>query len=181
MFLVFCLLYLNRRVYHDAFFCVERLLFYVGTFYERNDRQVEMFGECVVAAVMCRHRHDGSRAVSGEYVVADINRYFGSRYGIHGIGSGEYSGDFSVGYAFEFRAVFHYIEVLFHGIALCFRSYERYVFTFRCEHHECHAVDGVGSGGEYGDVQRFRFYDLEVHFGAFAASDPVTLRVFDGF
>ena len=59
---------LARRVHHRALLGVETLLAHVGSLDERNDGEVEVAGEGIVAAVVGRDGHDGSGAVAREHV-----------------------------------------------------------------------------------------------------------------
>ena len=59
---------LARRVHHRAFLGIKALLTHVGSLNERDDGKVEMAGKGIVAAVVGRHGHDGSCAISGEHI-----------------------------------------------------------------------------------------------------------------
>ena len=53
-----------RRVAYDTLFGIETFFAYIAAFHQRNDRQVEVLGKSVVAAVVCRYGHDGACSVS---------------------------------------------------------------------------------------------------------------------
>ena len=41
-----------------------------------DNRQIEFFGKCIVAVIMCRNRHNGTRAVGHQDIVRDKDRNF---------------------------------------------------------------------------------------------------------
>ena len=51
------------------------------------------------------------------------------------------------------------------------------IFTFRCEHHECHTKDCIGTGCENFKIEILS-YHLEIHFSTLRTSNPVALCFF---
>ena len=76
---------LHRRVHHDTLFGIETLLAHVGTLDERYDGQVEMLGEGIVARVVRRYCHDGSRTVASQHIFRNPHGDFVARERIDGI------------------------------------------------------------------------------------------------
>ena len=153
-----------------------------------------MLGESVVAAVVCRHGHDGPSAVAGEHIVAHVNGYLFACYGVGGVRAGEHACYFSVRYTLQFGAPLNLLKVFFHLGMLFAGCQQAHIFALWRQHHKCHAEYRVGAGRENGDVYlsartdaavkppslEWRLKRLEMHLRAFAASYPVALRVLDG-
>lgn len=96
---------------HTALLGVEALFGDIRPLDERDNREVEMASECIVARVMSRHSHDGSGAISGEDIVADPNRYLLAGKRIDGITTSENTGDLLFDLAFTLSLMFHLLEI----------------------------------------------------------------------
>ena len=162
---------------HLALFGVKRLLAHIRAFDQRNDRQVEMFRKRVVAAVMCRNRHDSACAVACKHVIGDINRNLALGQRVDGIGACEHTRHAAVGNTLTLRAVLAAGEVSLHFFALLVGHHALHVLALRCQHHKRHAIYRVRTGGEDGK-RRVLPFDGELHFCSFASSYPVSLRLF---
>ena len=155
-----------RTVHHDALFGVETLLAHVGTLYQWDDRQVEVTCEGIVSAVVSRHCHDGSRAVSGQHILAYPDGNVITCEGIYGIRAGEHSRNLLVGNALSLGALLHISQIFIYCCLLFRRSELAHQLAFRSQHHECHAKDGVGASGEDGELAVCSSH-LELHLRAF--------------
>ncbi len=109
----------TRRVADDTFFGVETFFADITTFYQRADFQSEMLGKGVVAAVVSRYGHDSSRSVTGQYVVADPDRYCFACERVDRIRTTEYTGNAAVGNTFTFRTFLSTVEVSVYFRFLC--------------------------------------------------------------
>ena len=157
-----------------------------------SDGQVEMACKGKVAAVVCRHSHDGTRAVACQHIVAHPDGYALARQGVHGKGSGEYAAHLlHLCLAFALRAVLRPSHVGLHLGTLLRSGNLLYHLMFGAEHHKRHAEDSVGTCGE--NLKRGLLVGLylthqyllgacslalgkrEPHRRAFAASYPVAL------
>ena len=165
-------------VHHLAFLGIETCFGNIRTLNQRNNRQIEMLGKRVVAAVVCRNRHDCACSVACEYIIGDINRYLSVRERIDSIGTGKHTRYFAVGNAFAFRTVFATVEVCLHFGALLVRHHALHIFAFRRKNHERHTEDGIRTGRK--DSKRFilTLYG-KLHLCTFAATDPVALGLFE--
>ena len=136
-----------------------------------------MTGKCIVARVVGRHSHDGSGAVSCEYIIADPYRNLLACQRIDGIASCEYTRHFLLDLAFALGLVFHLIEICLHSLFLFGSGKRLDVSGFRSKHHECNSEDSVGSCSEYLKLNIFAC-NGETHLRTFRASDPVALCLF---
>ena len=87
----------SRRIAYDTFLGIETFLAYVATFHQGADFQSEMLRESVVAAIGRRNRHDRSRTVAGQYIVADPDGNRLARKRVNSVGTTEYTGYLTVG------------------------------------------------------------------------------------
>ena len=78
----------------------------VGPFDQRYDREVEVAGESIVAAVVGWNGHDSACSVTGEHIVTYPNWDFFTAERVDGISSGENAGYFFVDHALPFGFVF---------------------------------------------------------------------------
>ena len=137
-----------------------------------------MLGKGVVAAVVCGHCHNRSRAVTRKYIVAYVDRYLRIGKRVDGITACEYTRYAAVGDTLALRAVLHHIKVGVHFGLLLGRNHATDVLAFGCQHHKRNAEDGVRTGGE--DSERLVLpFDGELHLSPLAASYPVALRLFE--
>ena len=166
-------------VHHYAVFGVETLLADVGTLNQRDDRQVEMACEGIVAAVVCGNRHDGTSAVACKHVVADVDGYLLACDGVDGIAAAEHAAHLLLYEALALGLVLHLVEVGINGCLLLGCHHLLHIFALGSQHHEGHAKDCVGAGGE--DEQLLvAAHDGEEHLGSLAATYPVFLCFLDG-
>ena len=169
-----------RRVADDAFFGVEALFADVAAFHQRDDGQVEVLGEGVVAAVVRGYCHDGACTVAGKHVVANPDGHCLAGEGVDGVAAREYARHAAVGDALAFGALLGAFQIGVH-IGFLFGSGDFcHQFAFGSQHHEGDAEHGVGTGGEDGELQ-VTVLHLELHFGTFAAAYPVLLCLFQRF
>ena len=167
----------TRRVADDTFFGIEAFFAYVTTFYQRADFESEMLGKSIVAAIVGGYGHDGSCAVSCQYVIADPDGHCFTCKRIDGIRTAENTGNAAVGDTFAFRTFLGAVKV---GIYFCFLGGSGqlgYQFTFRSQYHKGHTEHGICTGSKDGKFEIAVFY-LELYFGTFGASDPVLLSFF---
>ena len=104
-----------------------------------------MSGKRIVTAVVSRNSHDGTRAVSCQHIIAYPDGNFGARYRIDRIRTAENSGYTPVGNAFTLGAFFCSSNIICDFLTLLRRGAYLHQITFRCQHHEGYAVDGVCS------------------------------------
>ena len=140
-----------------------------------NDRQVEDAGEFVVAAVVRRHGHDGTRAVGHQHIIGNPDRDRPSIDGIDGEGAGEYAG-FLVGLgAFLLAEIFRAIDVDAHGGGLFGSGEFIDQGMLRREHHVSGAEQRIGPRGVNGEISAGAG-NGETHVGALRAANPVALH-----
>ena len=145
------LLAIGGGVHHDAFLGVIRLLRDVGTLDERHDRQAEMLGEGIVAAVVSRHGHDGTRAVAGQHVFRNPDGVLLAGEGVDGVGAGEDARHLMVYLTLALGAACNVLHVFLHLFLLLRRGELLHQLALRCQYHERHAEHRVGTGGEDGE------------------------------
>ena len=149
--------------------------------------EVEFLGEFEVTFVVGGDGHDGAGAVAHHDVIGDPDRDFFSVDGVDGVGSG---GD--AGFVFVEVAAFEVGfggalgDVVFDGFAVFLGGDFFDERMLGGEDHVGGSEEGVGAGGEDGDVVIHRRaacapLDGEGDFGTFRAADPVSLEGFDGF
>ena len=142
-----------------------------------HDGQVELGCELEVAAVVAWHGHDGAGAVAHQHVVRDPD---GNPLAVHWIDAVA-AGEDACFFLLHLLA-FHQIlfrdgaSVRIHGGALGIVHDRIDQRMFRRQNHVGGAEQGVRAGGENADRFR-RTGHRENHFRAFAAPDPIRLRL----
>ena len=160
---------------HLARLGIVRLYGEIPSFNHRNDRQIEVAGECIVAAVVGRHRHDCTRSVTGEHVIADVDRNLHPVERIDRIGPGKLSADpFRIGHTFPFRPFLGLLKVFVHGLLILRCGQPSDQFMLRSQHHKRNAKDRIGPRGK--DLELLlHALDREKDLCSLAPSDPVAL------
>ena len=142
-----------------------------------NDGQAEFLCKFVVAAVMCGHSHDGSRAVAGQHIVRNPHGYLLAVHGVGGIGTGKAAG-LLLGQVRALQVALGGVglPVGVHGFLLLRGGDGRHQLVLRGEHHVSGAEEGVRAGGVHGDGV---LAAGEVYLGTPALADPVALQHLD--
>ncbi len=169
-------------VHHLAFLRVEAFLADVAALDQRDDRQVEFFGERIVAAVVGRDRHYRARAVAREDIFGNPDRDSAAGHRVHAVGAAEHARDsLGLGDPLALRLLLHRRKVLIHGRFL-FRSGQNFnEVALRRKHHKGHAEHRVRAGCEYGDVVfGLAVVALEDSLAAVGLADPVALHLLKG-
>ena len=136
-----------------------------------------MASKSVVAAVVCRYGHDGSRAVTGQHIVANPDGKCLACKWVNGVSTSENATNLAVGNAFAFGSFLRCLNVSLHFGTLFGCGKAVYQFAFGSQHHESNAEDGVGASGKDGETLVAVFHG-KLHFGPFRATNPVALRFF---
>ena len=136
-----------------------------------------MASESIVAAVVCRYGHDGSRAVTGQHIVANPNGKCLTCEWVYGVSASGNATNLAVGNTFAFGSFLGCVYVGLHFRATLGRSKAVYQFAFGSQHHESNAEDGVGASGKDGETLVAVFHG-KLHFSSFRATNPVALRLF---
>ena len=166
------------RVCHYAFLGVKALLGYIGAFYKGDYRQIEFAGKGIVAAVVCGDSHDGSGTVSGKHIVAYPDGNACATQGIYGESAGKHACYFFVYKAFAFGLALCCLQIFGNSLFTVGGCYHLHILAFGRQHHESHSEDSIGSGSEDFQVNVCAVH-VEAHLGAFAATYPVTLGLFE--
>ena len=164
----------SRRVAYDALLGVEALLAHVTTFHQWHDRQAEMFGESVVAAIVRRHRHNSARAIARQYVITHPDRHRLARERVHGVRAGKHTRHLAVSDALALGPFFRTLQVSLHLDPLGLGRHLRYQLAFRRQHHEGDAKHRIRPGSEDGKLYVAIFYP-EAYLRTFRATYPVAL------
>ena len=141
-----------------------------------NDGELEFLREFEVALVVSRNGHDGSAAVSHHNVVRDPDGDLLAVYRVDGKGSGRDTGFFLVEATLHVGLAGASGDVGFNCFLLLVSGDLGNQRVLGSEDHVGRSEEGIGSSGEDGDVVTF---DIEDHFGAFTATDPVALEGLD--
>ena len=162
------------RVAHDTFLGIKALFADITAFHQRTDFQSEVLGKSIVTAVVSRHRHDGSRTVSSQYIVADPDGHCLAGKRIDAIRTAEHTRHAAVGDTFAFSAFLRTFEVSIHFCFL-FRCGElSHQFAFWSQYHKGNAKHRIGTCGKDGKFKITVFY-LKLHFSTFRTANPVLL------
>ena len=166
-----------RRITYDTFFSIEAFFRHITTFYQWNDRQVEVFCKSIVTTIVSRNSHNGSCTISSQYIVADPywNRFTSKR--IHCIRTTEYTGNTAIGDTFTFGTLLSTVQISFHFCFLCLSCQYRNQFTFRSQYHESNTKHSISTSSKDGKFQIAVFY-LETYLCTFRTTNPVTLCFF---
>ena len=168
-----------RRVDHRALFGVEALFAHVSTLDEGHYGQIEVLGKGVVTAVVCRHGHNGTSAISGQHIVAYVYWNLLAGDGVDGIRAAEHTAHLLVDESLALGLVLHLAYVGFHSRLLVGSGHLVHIFTFGSKHHECYTENSVGACGENEQIE-VAVLHLEVHLSSLAIANPVALRLLDG-
>ena len=138
-----------------------------------------MAGESPVARVVGRYGHDGARAVAGQHVVRNIDRYLLAGERVDGVGAREDTAHPPrLGDAFAFRPLARFGDVGFDGGAAVGRRQLLRLLVFGGDDHERYAEDRVGAGRE--DLQfPVRAFQVEEELRADRTADPVALDLLE--
>jgi isoleucyl-tRNA synthetase len=136
------------------------------SFYQRYNRQVEMFGKCIVTTIVRRYRHDGSCSITSQYIITNPywNRFSCKR--IYGIRTTEHTRYTTVSNTLTFCTLLCTVQISLNFCTLCFGCQHRYQFTFRCKYHESHTEHRIGTRSKDSKFQIAVFY-LETYFSTF--------------
>ena len=143
---------LTWRVHHDAFLGVEALFAHIGPLYQRDNRQIEVFGEGIVATVVCRNSHNGPGSIACEHVFRNPNGQFVSRERVKCITSAENPRHFAVAHAVKLGALLHIGKVFGHFGLLFRRCQLLNQLALGGQYHERDAENCVGSSCKDSEV-----------------------------
>ena len=138
-----------------------------------------MTGKGIVARVVCRHCHDGASAVTGQHIIAYPYGNLLACHGIHGIRAGEYAADLLIYLALAFGLMTYFAQIFLHSLFAVGSRYLSHIIAFRSQYHESNAENRVGACGEDFKLQVVSAGNGKSHLGAFAAANPVALRLFE--
>ena len=138
-----------------------------------------MFGESVVAAIVCRNRHDRACSITGQYIVADPDGHRFARERIDGIRTTEDTRYRTIGDTLTLCALAGPLQVSLDIRLLLCRSQLRYQFALRSQYHEGDTKHRIGTGREDGEFH-IAVLDLETNFCSLATANPVPLGLFQG-
>ena len=155
-----------RRIANDTFFSVEAFFCYIATFYQRYDRQVEMTSESVVAAIVCRHSHDGSCTISSQYIIANPDRNCIAGKRIDTIASAEYTCYTTVGNTFALCTFLGTLQVSLNFSFLSFGSKLCHQFAFGSQNHESNTEHCIGTSCKYSEFY-IAVFNFKANFGTF--------------
>ena len=151
--------------------------------HHRDDGQVVLAGELEVALVAAGHGHDGAGAVVGDDVVGHPHGDLLAVDGVDHVAAGEGAVLLEVALgALDGRDLGGAVDDLAHGSLVLGALDELHeALVLRGEQKEGAAEEGVGAGGEDGDLLvggvALGVAEREVDLGAFGASDPVGLHL----
>ena len=138
---------------HLAFLGIKTLLADVAALDDGHDGQVEFAGKGIVAAVVGRNRHNGSRTVAGQHIFGNPDRDILARERIHGIRARENARHgMCLGDALPLRFLLHIGQVFVHLGLLCRRGEFFHPVAFRSQHHEGDTENRIDTGGEDGHI-----------------------------
>ena len=138
-----------------------------------------MLGKGIVAAVVSRNGHDGTRAVTCQHIVTYIYRYILASDGIDGIAAGEHAAHLLLNHALALGLVLHLVEIGIDGGTLVRGDHLVHIDALGSQYHESDTKDGVGPGGE-NQQALVAVGDGECHLGTFTVADPIALGLLDG-
>ncbi len=141
-----------------------------------QDGEAEFPGECKIARVVPRHRHNCARAIADQHIICDPNGDLLARDWVDRVSARENSclllrqfGPFQIGLLADFRSVCLNLAALFgHGDDI-------HQPMLGCQHHVSRPEQCVRTRGEDPDFLRLTCH-LEIHLGPFAAADPIPLH-----
>ena len=137
-----------------------------------------MFGKGIVATVVSRHGHDGTRTVTGQYIITHIDGNVLVVERIDGISSGKHTRHAAVHEALALGAVLDAVEILVDSLFLFGGYYLIHIFAFGSQNHEGDTKYGIGTCRKDGKFD-VRINHLELHLSTFRTAYPVLLCLFE--
>ena len=156
---------------------VETLLRHIHSLYQRNDWQIEVPGEGIVAAVMSRHSHYSTRAVAGQHVIAHIDRHTLSVERIYSICTGKLSAYLFIYHALALSLALGGLNICPYGLTALKCCHLIHILALGSKYHECNAEHGVRARCEYIEHNVAAVHS-KVHLRTLAPAYPVALRFF---
>ena len=171
----------KAAVAHDALFGVHAFLAHIGPFDDGDNGEAEFLGKGIVSAVVGGNGHDGARSVTGQHILGNPYRHLLPGHGVDAVSTRENARDGLSGHPFALGLLLHLFQIGFHLRLLRGRRELGHPLALRSQHHEGNPEDGIGPGGEDGDVvfPVVTFY-REHHFRSLAAAYPVALHLLEG-
>ena len=140
-----------------------------------------MTGESIVAAVVRRNGHDRTGTVTGQHVIADIDRNLLAVERVDGIAACKLSAHaFGIGHTLPLRTFFCFGQVFLYGGFVFGSRQFLHQFMLGSQHHERDAEDGIGTRRKNFQLS-VQSFQAEKHLGSFAPADPVALYLFERF
>ena len=167
---------------HLAFLRVEAFIADIAALDQRDDRQTELLGERIVAAVVGRNGHNGACAVTRKDIFRDPDRNFVAGHRVHSIRAAEHAGDgLGLGYPFALGLLFHSGKIFIHSLFLIRSGQKRHEVALWRKHHKGHSEHRVRASREYGHIVLcLTVVALEHSLAAVGLSDPVALHLLEG-
>ena len=131
----------------------------------------------IVAAVVCRHCHDGTGTVTGQYIIANPNGNSLSRERINTVSTCKNTTYLTVGDTVALGSFLRCSHVFVYFGFIFGRCKLFYQFAFRSQNHKGYTKHGIGTSSENGDFY-VTVFNLKLYFGAFRASYPIALSFF---
>ena len=168
----------DGRIHHDTFLRIVALVTDVSTFHQGDNGQIEVLGKSIVATVVGGYGHDGSRAVTGQYVLGNVDGTMVARDGVDAVCTAEHARHRVVNHALTLGTAFYVFDVFVYGLTLFGSGNHIHQLALGSQYKEGHAKHRIGTGGEDGKVHILvcHFY---LNLGTFASTNPVLLGFLD--
>ena len=108
-----------------------------------------MFGKSIVAAVVCRNRHNSTCTITSQHIVWYPYRDRLVREWVFSIRPWKHTAHFLISHAFKFCLFVRLGYVLFYSFMLRSCGELLHQFAFWCKHHKSNTKDSVGTCCEY--------------------------------
>ena len=167
----------TTRIYHFTFFGIETFFRNIAPFYQRYDGQVEMFGESVVPTIVCRYGHDSSCPVSGQDIIAYIDRYMFIVQRIDSICTSKHTSNALVHESLTLGTMFYTVQIFVYSFLLIGGDYLFYIIAFGSQYHKSNPENRIGTRRKYGKLH-IGIHHLKLHFGSLGTTYPVLLGLF---
>ena len=136
-----------------------------------------MFGESVVPTIVCRYGHDSSCPVSGQDIIAYIDRYMFIVQRIDSVCTSKHTGNALVHKSLTLGTMFYAVQIFVYSFLLIGGDYLFYIIAFGSQYHKSNPENRIGTRRKYGKLH-IGIHHLKLHFGSLGTTYPVLLGLF---
>ena len=133
-----------------------------------------MSSKSIIPTVMCRHSHNSTCPVTGQYIIAYPDRNLFIIQRIYSIRTCKYTTYSPIRNSFTFCPVFNTFQIIINSSFLFRGNNLFYIFTLRSQYHKRNTENSIGTCCKNSKFH-IRIYYFKLHFRTLTATYPVFL------